>query len=667
MGEPADSGAPDRVLWTPSAEQLEQAELTRYARWLERKRGLAFADYHELWAWSVHDLDAFWDSLFDYFEIPFDGRRGPALAEREMPGARWFPGRRVNYAERMFVGRDPATLAIVHSSELRGQTETSWGELAELTARVRAGLVDAGVGRGARDAALMPNVLETVAALLASASLGAIWSCVAPEMGAASVIDRLEQIEPKIVIAVDGYRYSGRDFQVLDTVAALRGALPSAQTTVLLPYLDPGRDVDALPGVTSWARFTARRAPLEFERVPFEQPLWVLYSSGTTGPPKAIVHSQGGILLEHLKKLRLHVDARAGDRFFWFTTTGWMMWNFQVGGLLSDAAIVLYDGSPRDPDGGALFDVAARSGATCFGASAGYIAACIADGVTPREGRDLSRLRALGSTGSPLPPEAFDWVYRELGEVWLFSTSGGTDVCTSFLGGAPTLPVHRGELQARSLGADVQAFDPDGEPLREAVGELVIAQPMPSMPICFWGDADGSRLRESYFDTYPGVWHHGDWVRFTRNGGAVILGRSDATINRGGVRMGSSEIYRVVLAIEEVLDALVVDVPRTGGGSWMPLFVVLRDGVELDEGLTQRIRARIRNDCSPRHVPDELHQIAQTPRTLSGKLLEVPVKRILMGDAPEAAAESSSLANPDSLRPFLELARLRLPEHAQLN
>ena len=401
----------------------------------------------------------------------------------------------------------------------------------------------------------------------------------------------------------------------------------------------------------------AEPGELAFEPVPFDHPLWILYSSGTTGLPKAIVQGQGGILLEHLKKLNLHVDLHEGDRFFWFTTTGWMMWNFLVSGLLSDAAIVLYDGSPALDDMNVLWDLAERTGMTCFGTSAGYIAACMKAGVEPGNGRDLGALRAVGSTGSPLSPEGFDWIYEHVGrDTWLFSTSGGTDVCTAFVGGVPLLPVYRGELQARALGCAVEAFDEEGRSVVDEVGELVITEPMPSMPIYFWGDEDGARYRESYFDMYPGVWRHGDWIEITSRGTAIIYGRSDSTINRGGVRMGTSEIYRAVLAVDEVVDALVVDVPRDGSENWMPLFVVLREGVDLDDDLVQRIRRRVREDCSPRHVPDEIRQIVEVPRTLSGKALEIPVKKILMGGDPDKAASRESLANPASLEYFIELA-----------
>jgi acetoacetyl-CoA synthetase len=478
------------------------------------------------------------------------------------------------------------------------------------------------------------------------------------------VVDRFAQIEPKVLFAVDGYRYGGKDFDRLDVVRGLLAEMPSLEHSVLVPYLDANADPGGLTDSIGWAELQERGAgaELRFERVPFDHPLWVLYSSGTTGLPKAIVQSQGGILLEHLKKLNLHVDAQEGDRVFWFTTTGWMMWNFLVSGLLSPASIVLYDGSPGHPDMGVLWDLAERAGVTCFGTSASYIAACMKDGVEPGSGRDLSRLHAIGSTGSPLSPEGFEWVYEHVGEdTWLFSTSGGTDVCTAFVGGVPLLPVYRGELQGRALGARVESWSEDGNPLVGEVGELVITEPMPSMPIYFWGDDDGSRLREAYFEHYPGVWRHGDWIEITDRGTAIIYGRSDSTINRQGVRMGTSEIYRAVAAVPEVIDSVVVDVPRDGTEGWMPLFVVLREGEELSDELVGRIKRSIRETCSPRHVPNDVYAIAEVPRTLSGKVLEVPVKRILTGTPAEKAASRDSLANPAALDWFVEFARRLAP------
>ena len=544
-----------------------------------------------------------------------------------MPGARWFEGAELNYAEHVFRDRDPAALAVQHASELRELDTLTWGELERQVAAAAAGLRALGVERGDRVVAYVPNTPEALVAFLATASIGAVWSSCSPDFGAGSVVDRFAQIEPKVLFAVDGYRYGGKDFDRLETVAGLQEQMPSLEHTVLIGYLDADADPAALERATTWDALLAsgEGAALAFDRVPFDHPLWVLYSSGTTGLPKAIVQGQGGILLEHLKKLHLHVDAQEGDRIFWFTTTGWMMWNFLVSALLTPASVVLYDGNPGHPDMGVLWDLAERAGVTCFGTSASYIAACMKAGVEPGAGRDLSRLGAIGSTGSPLAPEGFQWIYDHVGEdTWLFSTSGGTDVCTAFVGGVPLLPVYRGELQGRALGAGVEAWDPDGRPLINEVGELVLTEPMPSMPVFFWGDEDGSRLREAYFEHYPGVWRHGDWIEITDRGTAIIYGRSDSTINRQGVRMGTSEIYRAVQAVPEVMDALVVDIPRPGTEGWMPLFVVLRDGEELTDDLVAAIKRSIRETCSPRHVPNEVFAIDEVPRTLSGKVLEVP-------------------------------------------
>jgi len=639
---------------------VERARLTEFMGWLREKRGRDLGSYEELWQWSVDDLDGFWRAIWDFFEVQADGEASPTLGSREMPGAEWFPNTRLNYAEHVFAGKDDGETAILHASELRELDELSWGELRQQVAALAAALREMGVERGDRVVAYLPNIPEAIVAFLATASIGAVWSSCSPDFGPASVVDRFAQIEPKVLFAVDGYRYGGKDFDRRETVAALQEAMPSLQQTVVVSYLDPETDISGLADATTWEATLAggAGAELSFERVPFDHPLWVLYSSGTTGLPKAIVQGQGGILLEHLKKLHLHVDAHPGDRLFWFTTTGWMMWNFIVSGLLTKAAIVLYDGNPGHPDMGVLWDLAERAKVTMFGTSAAYIAACMKAGVEPGAGRDLSRLKALGSTGSPLSPEGFDWIYEHLGaDTWLFSTSGGTDLCTAFVGGCALLPVYRGEIQARSLGAAVEAWDEDGHAVVGEVGELVVTEPMPSMPVRFWGDEDGSRYRESYFEMWPGRWRHGDWIEITERGTAIIYGRSDSTINRGGIRMGTSEIYRAVLSIEAIVDALVVDLPRPGTDGWMPLFVVLREGAELDEELPREIARRVREQCSPRHVPDEVFEIAEVPRTLSGKVLEVPVKRILMGTPVEKAASRDSLANPAALDYFVEMAK----------
>jgi acetoacetyl-CoA synthetase len=696
-------GAP---LWEPTEADREHATMTAFMRWVGEREGRAFADYDELRRWSVERLEDFWEAIWEFFGVRASHPYERVLNARAMPGARWFEGARLNYAENMLADRDstdrgsasdregrreggrkgrrdPNQIAVLHASELRNQdppAQLTWGELAAEVARVAGGLRALGVGRGDRVVAYMPNIPETLIAFLATASLGAIWSSTAPEFGARSVIDRFAQIEPKVLLAVDGYRHGGKDFDRRAVVAEILSALPTVSDTVLVPYLferEDGKDgedgdrVDQVrppvrmpwPGGLTWAQLRERGAgeALAFEQVPFDHPLWVLYSSGTTGLPKAIVHGHGGVLLEQLKKSHLHLDLHPGDRMFWFTTTGWMMWNFLIGCLFTEAAVVLYDGSPGYPDLGAMWELAQRTRMTCMGVSAGLLAAGENAGVKPGRDHDLSALRSIGSTGSPLAPESFDWVYRDVKpDVWLFSTSGGTDVCTAFVGGCPLLPVYAGELQCRVLGCAVEAWDEQGRSLADEVGELVLTLPLPSMPLFLWGDPDGERYRESYFSMYPGIWRHGDWVRITPRGGAVIYGRSDATINRQGVRMGTSEIYRAAGAVDGVVDSLVVDLPRrTDGGPsdlWMWLFVVLSPGLELDDELRARIKRGIREDCSPRHVPNEVVQIEEVPRTLSGKALEVPVKRILMGASPRDAASVESLANPRSLEYFVGLA-----------
>jgi acetoacetyl-CoA synthetase len=670
------SDGQQQPLWRPSARERERTEMFRFMRWAGERHGRELESYDELWRWSVDELEEFWADIWEFCGVRASKRYERVLGSHEMPGARWFEGAELNYAENLLLGpvgsagRDPDAVAVLHTSELRDLSEMTWSELSAQVAAAAGGLRALGVERGDRVVAYMPNIPETLVAFLAVASIGAIWSSAAPEFGARSVIDRFAQIEPKVLLAVDGYRHGGKDFDRTAVVEGILEELPTVEHTVVLGYLG-GKDFDGaasdgsgVRSVLTWEELlkSGEGSEMRFEQVPFDHPLWVLYSSGTTGLPKAIVQSQGGILLEQLKK-RLHLDLRAGDRMFWFTTTGWMMWNFLVGCLHSEAAIVLYDGSPAHPDLGCLWSLAERARITCMGVSAGLLASCEKGDVHPAREYDLSALRAIGSTGSPLSPESFRWVYEEVsGDVWLFSTSGGTDVCTAFVAGCPLLPVYEGELQCRALGCAVQAWDEQGRSVDDEVGELVITEPMPSMPLFLWGDETGARLRESYFEMFPGVWRHGDWIRITPRGGAVIYGRSDSTINRQGVRMGTSEIYRAALAEPSVSDTLVVDIPKPGADGdsselWMVLFVVLAPGVDLTEELTAQIKRRIREDCSPRHVPNEVRQIAEVPRTLSGKVLEVPVKRILMGTPPEQAASVESLANPRSLDYFVALAK----------
>ncbi len=641
------------LLWSPSEQRSASSRMQGYMDWLAARRGLAFDDYHALHAWSVQDPDAFWRSLADHFEVrlttPSDG--GVALADAKMPGSAWFPGATVNHAEHLLrhAEEHAQDLCVIARNESGEERRMTYGGLRALTARARVGLLRLGVGRGDRVAAFASNLPETLAAFLATASLGAIWSSCAPEFGVSTVLDRFQQIEPKVLFAVGGYRYGGKDFDRTGALAEIVAGLPTLKAVVRLDT----------PG---WSSFLGPEGgpALTFDELPFNHPLWVLYSSGTTGLPKAIVQGHGGILLEHLKAISLHSDLGRGDRFFWYTTTGWMMWNYLIGGLLVGATIVLWDGHPMYPGQDALWAMASVTKTTFFGGSAPYFMACRKAGMTPGRSHDLSRLRGVGSTGAPLPVEGFAWVYEAVGEdLQLASVSGGTDVCTAFLLGSPTLPVHAGELQCAGLGCGVSAYDPDSaSPIDDAVGELVLTSPLPSMPTGFWGDdADQSRLRSAYFEMYPGVWRHGDWVkRVSARNSYVVYGRSDSTLNRGGVRMGTSEFYRVVETLPAIADSLVVDTGGLGKEGRLWLFVQPASPEGLSEAQTAQLRRTLRTEVSPRHVPDEIVAVPEIPYTLSGKKIEVPIKRILTGDAPpDKAVSADSLRNPGALRAFLEL------------
>lgn len=650
------AAAEGTLLWEPSPAARDRSRLAHYLAWLGRTRGVHHETYDDAWRWSVRDLEGFWDSIAEYFQVRFHGRPTRVLADASMPGARWFPGATLNYAEQA-LRRHDAHPALVFEREDGARSTLSYADLSRQVAAAANALADMGVGSGDRVVAYLPNIPEAVVAFLATASLGAVWSSCPPEFGVRSVVDRFRQIEPKVLLAVDGYRYNGKAHERAEAVAEIRRNLPSLERTVLVPYLD-ARPGARFPGAVPWADLLATPGPLRFTPVPFDHPLWILYSSGTTGLPKGIVQGHGGILLEHLKALALHMDLTPEDRFFWFTTTGWMMWNFLIGGLLVGSTVLLYDGSPAYPDLGALWRLAERTGMTAFGTSAPYLLACMKAGLLPGREADLSRLRTVGSTGAPLPPEGFRWVYEAVGrDLLLGSISGGTDVCTAFALSCPLLPVHAGEIQCRGLGVKLEAFDASGRPVIGQLGELVVTAPMPSMPTGLWNDADGSRLRAAYFDVYPGVWRHGDWVRITERGSCVIYGRSDSTLNRGGVRMGTSEFYRVVEELPEVKDSLVIDTGELGREGCLLLFVVLGEGATLDEGLCKRIAAALRTQLSPRHVPDEIHAIPEVPRTLNAKKVEVPVKRILAGQPIEKAVSQEALANPGALTAFVELAR----------
>ncbi|MDV3244015.1 MAG: acetoacetate--CoA ligase [Nitrososphaerales archaeon] len=638
-----------KLLWTPDHERVSRANITAYANWLG-KRGMELESYADLWRWSVDNIEDFWQSIWDYFRVRHDGEY-KVLSSRKMPGAKWFAGARLNLAEHVFREKraGPALIARSEDGELR---TLSWSELEKMTGALSTNLMGMGVKKGDRVAAYLPNSAEAVVTFLACASIGAVWSSCSPDFGAPSVVDRFSQIRPKVLVGVEGYSYAGRWHDRNEALDSMLSALPSVKNVIVVRK----KSQTNRRGEAEWADVASGRARLRFERVPSSQPLWVLYSSGTTGLPKPIVHGHAGILLEHLKELSLHNDLKAGDRFFWFTTTGWMMWNYLLGGLLHGATAVLYDGSPSYPDIHALWDLVEDTGVSFMGVSAAYVASCMKEGIAPGQSHDLTKLRGLGSTGSPLPAEGFEWVYAKVKEdIWLASISGGTDVCTAFVGGCPTLPVYSGEIQCRCLGAKVESFDEERRSVVEKVGELVVTEPMPSMPLYLWGDKDGSRYRESYFGMFPGIWRHGDWIEIKDRGSVVIFGRSDATIKRMGVRIGTSEIYRSVEAMPEVAESLAVDLEGLGGKPVMLLFVVPARGRRLDEELSARIREKVMRDLSPRHVPDMVVQVRSVPRTLNGKKLEVPVRRIFAGGR-EGTLNRDSLADPESIREYVELA-----------
>jgi len=647
------------IVWRPGRERLNDCNMRTYTRWLADRHGLDFDDdYEALWQWSVDNVEGFWATMWEYFDVPHSQPYSNVLDTHVMPGAHWFEGAKLNLVEQIFRfnhGADADKTAIYSRSELRELQTLSWGELRRQITSLAAALRGMGVVPGDRVVAYLPNIEETIVAFCATASIGAIWSSCSPDMGTNSVLDRFSQIDPKVLITVDGYRYGGKDFDRLDVVCQLREGLPTLQYTILLPYLDTDA---ALENSHDFASLCADDVDIDFEQVDFEHPLWVLYSSGTTGMPKSIVHGQGGILLELLKHASLHIDLGPDDRYMWMTTTGWMMWNTLISALLVGSSLCLYDGSPGYPDMGALWRFAAESGVTFFGAGAAYYDSCKKAGIEPAELADLSALRSIGSTGSPLSPESYHWINEHVGsDVMIAAISGGTDVCTAFVGGCPVKPVVAGEMPSRGLGAAVYAMDEAGNKLDDEVGELVITEPLPTMPLIFWGDEDGSRLRASYFEDYPGYWRHGDWIRITPRGGAVIYGRSDATINRHGIRMGTSEIYRVVESIDAIVDSLVVDLEHLGKESWMPLFVVLRAGEQLTDELKKHINVTIRARLSPRYTPDEIIAVAQVPRTLSGKKMELPIKKLLHGQPLEQAASADAMSNPESLDYYMELAR----------
>jgi acetoacetyl-CoA synthetase len=648
------------VMWSPPADVRETTRMGHFLDFVRDTRGRDLDGYDELFAWSVLDLEGFWGGVWDYFGVRAHAPYERVLGNREMPGAEWFSGARLNYAEHMVgTAQDTGEVAVVAHSQTRAPFELTFGDLSDQVARARAGLQRLGVGPGDRVAAYLPNIPETLIAFLATASLGAVWATCATEFGPRSVIDRFGIIGPKVLLAIAGYRYGDKPVDRRAQVAQVRAALPSLEHVVHVPYAG-GAD-DALPDALGWDELLAESGPLQFDSVPFDHPLYVLFSSGTTGLPKAIVHRHGGILVEHFKNQGLDWDLGPGDRLLWFTTTAWMMWNAVVSTLLLRASIVTIDGNPVHPDVSAQWRLAEETRATHMGAGPAFLMACRKAGLRPGHDLDLSRIRQLIAGGSPLPAEGFDWIYEQLGpNVLLNVGSGGTDVCCGVVQGSPMQPVYRGEIAGRCLAVDSAAYDPGGREVVGELGELVIRQPMPSMPVGFWNDSGDERYREAYFDRYPGVWRFGDWIIFTERGSCVVTGRSDATLNRGGVRLGTGEFYAVVEEIDEVLDSLVVHLEDPEGGPGeLVLFVQLREGESLSDELRSQIGAALRGALSPRHVPDTVQAVPAVPRTMTGKKLELPVKRILQGTPADQVASRDALADPESIDAFVAYARER--------
>ncbi|MEM7107028.1 MAG: acetoacetate--CoA ligase [Bacteroidota bacterium] len=646
----------DQLLWTPTEDFKDQSNLSNYLGWLQKSKHLEFSNYEQLRIWSNQELEQFWFSLLEYFNIEFSGEVEPVLVGSEMPHYQWFPRISLSYSEHIFKNENDTRPAIMYKTEGSEVKELSWKKLKEQVSILSDYLkTKAGVKKGDRVVGYLTNTPESIISFLAVNALGAIWSSCSPDFGVSSVIDRFSQIEPKAFIAVDGYQYGGKYFDKTATIAQVAASLPTAKTVLLITR----RKSEANSSYDYWEDIM-RQSPneLKFERVNFNDPIWILYSSGTTGKPKAITHSQGGILLEHYKYLSFHNNIKEGDRCFWYTTTGWMMWNYIQSSLLCGATLVMYDGSPAWPKIDSLWQLAEKIKITHLGTSAGYIVANLKSDIVPKKKYDLSQLVSIGATGSPLPPEGFDWIYKSVKkDIWLTSISGGTDVCSAFVGGNPLLPVFSGEIQCRALGCDLLVYDKNGKPVENEVGEMVITRPMPSMPIYFWSDTDFSNYTSSYFDLFNGIWRHGDWAEITKRGGIKIFGRSDATLNRGGVRIGTSEIYRAVDKVHEVEDSLIICVEKNVGEFYMPLFLKLKKGQQLTESLVKKVNATIRNSCSPRHVPDELILTPDIPYTISGKKTEAPVKKIFMGKPLQNAINKDALRNPESIDFFVKKAR----------
>ncbi len=646
---------PTDILWKPSAKFMNNSRLRLFELWLKENRNLSFHDYESLWEWSVSDVAAFWECIWEYFEVISHAPYHRVMSDQSMPGVKWFEGATLNYAEHIFRQASDERPAILYATEHGRDGEMSWEQLSRAVASFQQWLISQGVGKNDCVVAFLPNIPEATIAWLATIGLGAVWSSCSPDFGASSVIDRFEQIRPKVLITTDGYFYNGKPFNRLDIVRQIREKLGDLKATVCIPYLNDAQKPfpdDMIP----WEHTQQKdiNNPIITEPLLFDHPIWVLYSSGTTGIPKAITHSHGGVLLEHLRYLAFHNDCHAGERFFWYSTTGWMMWNFTQAALLTGATIVLYDGSAAYPDLGAMWKLAERFGIHHFGTSAPYLTACMKKGLVPGKTYDLSSLRSIGSTGAPLPPEAFNWVYDAVkSDLWLCSMSGGTDVCTAFVGGSPYKPVRAGEIQCRTLGCSLYALNDDQEAVTGQLGEMVITKPMPSMPVYFWNDPDMKRYTESYFEMYPGLWRHGDWMKLNEDGTMVIYGRSDATLNRQGVRIGTAEVYRAVDQVEAVEDSIILNLELDGGRHFMPLFVKMKPGATLNNDIESDIKQRLKTQYSPRHVPDIIISVPDIPYTISGKKLEAPVKKILMGLPPSKAANKDALRNPGALEYFI--------------